>query len=58
VQLSIVNQVLSIKTAFICVVEEAGDAQKQEVADKGQLKVIVPQLVSQDYDRDEESDLV
>ncbi len=42
---------LSTKTAFICVVEEAGDAKKQEVADKGQLKVIVPQLVSQDYDR-------
>ncbi len=28
VQLSVANQVLSTKTAFICVVEEAGDAKK------------------------------
>jgi hypothetical protein len=36
VQLSTENQVLSTKTAYICVVEEAGDAKKQEVADIGQ----------------------
>jgi hypothetical protein len=50
VQLSITNQVLSTKTAFICVVDEANDAKKQEVVDKGQQKAIVPQLLSQDYE--------
>jgi hypothetical protein len=57
VQLSISNQVLSTKTAFICVVDEASDAKKQEVVDKGQQKVIVPQLLSQDYENNNQSNI-
>ena len=47
--MSVKYQVLSQKTAFICVVKELGDAQKQEFSDKGQVKEIVPQIQSQDY---------
>jgi hypothetical protein len=45
-QLSVENQVLSTETAFICVMDEAGDAKKQEILAKGQKKVTVPQLLS------------
>ncbi len=58
VQLSIANQVLSTKTAFICVVEEGGDSKRQELADKGQQKVIVPQLLSQDYQQETNCKLI
>lgn len=45
-KLSVVNQVLTKKTAFICVVKENN---KDEISGVKQVKEIIPQVYSADY---------
>ncbi len=47
ITLSTKHQVLSTRTAFLCVVDEASDELKQQPREATQ-KIIVPQLVSAD----------